>query len=258
MVLLPSRNAWRVVERRGEAGCPARRQDGRPGSPARGASTALPLPRRRAPAPRQVSPGAAPSGPGAAHRVVGRHFYAESLTATGSSSSSPNDEKVTAQPLTTEKDPESWMPFTWTRRRRTQGGKRPPVSSSSSRTTERKRQSPSKVISRLRCCLGFRRRYHERPVDGKSHPIGRVERREFSPEGVTFAGKGLGTPATSFVFSLLGAEPCDVEDLVANSAPVGTPCCPGCVRSRRGGRQRRRAGESEERNSYPSLKIGSG
>jgi len=34
------------------------------------------------------------------------------------------------------------------------------------------------------------------------------------PEGVTFDGKGLGTPATSFIFSLLGAESCDQEVLV--------------------------------------------
>lgn len=34
------------------------------------------------------------------------------------------------------------------------------------------------------------------------------------PEGVTFDGKGLGTPATSIVFSLLGAETCNLEDLV--------------------------------------------
>ena len=34
------------------------------------------------------------------------------------------------------------------------------------------------------------------------------------PEGVTFDGKGLGTPITAFVFSLLGAELCDKEELV--------------------------------------------
>ena len=34
------------------------------------------------------------------------------------------------------------------------------------------------------------------------------------PEGVTFDGKGLGTPTTTFIFSLLGAETYDLEDLV--------------------------------------------
>jgi site-specific DNA recombinase len=34
------------------------------------------------------------------------------------------------------------------------------------------------------------------------------------PEGVTFDGKGLGTPATAFVYSLLGSESCGEKDLV--------------------------------------------
>ncbi len=34
------------------------------------------------------------------------------------------------------------------------------------------------------------------------------------PEGVTFDEKGLGTPATVFVFSLLGAETCGLEEMV--------------------------------------------
>src|SRR5688572_3624979 len=40
-----------------------------------------------------------------------------------------------------------------------------------------------------------------------------------------------------------------------NCERVGTPCCPGCGRSKPGG-WRTRAVESEERNSYPSLGIG--
>ncbi len=34
------------------------------------------------------------------------------------------------------------------------------------------------------------------------------------PEGVTFDGKGLGTPSTTFIFSLLGAGICDLEEMV--------------------------------------------
>ncbi len=34
------------------------------------------------------------------------------------------------------------------------------------------------------------------------------------PEGITFDGKGLGTPATTFIFSLLDAGICDLEEMV--------------------------------------------
>jgi hypothetical protein len=47
-----------------------------------------------------------------------------------------------------------------------------------------------------------------------SAPRKRLLQALIFPEGVTFDGKGLGTPATSFIFSLLGGESCDVENLV--------------------------------------------
>ena len=47
-----------------------------------------------------------------------------------------------------------------------------------------------------------------------SAPRKRLLQTLIFPEGVTFDGKELGTPATAFIFNLLGAEPCDVKDLV--------------------------------------------
>ena len=47
-----------------------------------------------------------------------------------------------------------------------------------------------------------------------SAPRKRILQTLVFPEGVTFDGKGLGTPATSFIFSLLGAETRDYEELV--------------------------------------------
>ena len=47
-----------------------------------------------------------------------------------------------------------------------------------------------------------------------SAPRKRLLQTLIFPEGVTFDGKGLGTPVTAFIFSLLGAETCDLEEMV--------------------------------------------
>lgn len=47
-----------------------------------------------------------------------------------------------------------------------------------------------------------------------SAPRKRLLQTLIFPEGVTFGGKGLGTPVTAFIFNLLGAETYELEDLV--------------------------------------------